>query len=457
VYSLVIALLLWSGAQPPPLPELALARYPPAARDALSRAYGEAAKRPSDPEKVGAFARMLHAWEQWEAAHQAYTRAQALAPQALDWFYLDAVVLQRLVRHGEAAERLRTAVKLNPDYLPARLKLAEALLEAGDLKESARMFEELTGAPVLEAAARVGLGRIAAMEGRHDAAITHLERAVELFPQLGSAYYALARSYRAVGRTDAVRAAMEQHKRYGPRWPALDDPVLGSVSALREDARTVLASGVARADAGDVAGAIALHEQALRLDPSLVQIHANLLSLYGRAGNWAKAEEHYRAALAAGSNNADLHYDYGVIQTLQQNWDAAEDAYRRAIDSNPLHANAHNNLGQLFERRQDLEGAAQEYRKAAESQPSMRLARFNLARMLIGLRAPAQAIVELEKIQHPRDAESPKYVFALATAYVQAGRREEGFALAREAHRLAAQFGQAELADAIARQLGAAK
>jgi tetratricopeptide (TPR) repeat protein len=457
VSSLVIALLLWSGAQPPPLPELALASYPPAAREALSRAYAEAATHPSDPEKVGAFARTLHAWEQWEAAHQAYTRAQALAPQALDWFYLDAVVLQRLVRHAEAAERLRAAVKINPDYLPARLKLAEALLEAGDLQESARMFEELTGAPVLEAAARVGLGRIAAMEGRHDAAIAHLERAVELFPQLGSAYYALARSYRAVGRTDAVRTAMEQHKQYGPRWPALDDPVLGSVTALRADARTILASGVARAGAGDVAGAIALHEQALRLDPSLVQIHANLLSLYGRVGNWAKAEEQYRAALAAGSNNADLHYDYGVIQAMQQDWDAAEAAYRRAIASNALHANAHNNLGQLLERKRDLEGAAAEYRLAAEAQPSLRLARFNLGRMLIGLGRMQEAIAELEKIQHPRDGESPKYVFALATALVRAGRREEGIRLAGEARRLATELGQTDLAAAIAKQLEGVK
>src|SRR5438874_3347654 len=37
------------------------------------------------------------------------------------------------------------------------------------------------------------------------------------------------------------------------------------------------------------------HEAALAQSPSLAEAHANLISLYGRAHNWTKAEEHYRA------------------------------------------------------------------------------------------------------------------------------------------------------------------
>ena len=210
----------------PPLPRLALETFPAASREAISAAYRAAAARPTDGAASGALARLLHAWEQWDAAHDAYARARALAPRAFDWHYLDAVVLQRLVRHSEAVVRFRRALEISPDYLPARVKLAEALFEAGSLDESASLFEALSRDPATEPMGQFGLGRIAAVRGHHEEAITRLQRAVALSAQWGAAYYALALSYRAVGRRDDAQRALERHAQYGPAWPALDDRVL---------------------------------------------------------------------------------------------------------------------------------------------------------------------------------------------------------------------------------------
>lgn len=443
--------------QPPSLPDLALSTYPPAAREMLSRAHRHAVARSDDGSAVGALGRALHAWEQWESAHQAYSRAQALAPRAFDWRYLDAIVLQRLARHADAAAQLKAALRIKPDYLPARMRLAEALLESGDLQQSQPLFEVLAKEPLAEPAAQVGLGRIAALQGRDEAAITHFERAIALFPELGAAHYGLARAYRAAGRAAESARALQQHAKYGPRWPALDDPVLASVASVRDDPRATLAKGVSLAEAGDVEGAIAAHEAALSADSTLVHAHANLVSLYGRARNWTKAEEHYRAARAANFETAGLHYDYGVVQGLQEKWDAAEAAYRRATTINPLHANAHNNLGQMLERRREFAAAAAEYRKALDAQPAFRLARFNLGRMLLVMDKLPEAIAEFEKLQQPQDSETPRYVFALATAHVRAGHTAEGRRLAQEAHRLALQYSQPDLAAAISRELAKLK
>ena len=92
------------------LPRLALDTYPAAAREASRARIRTRRRDPTDADAVGALARMLHAWEQWDAAHEAYARAQALAPRAFDWQYLDAVVLQRLARHAEAAARFEQAL-----------------------------------------------------------------------------------------------------------------------------------------------------------------------------------------------------------------------------------------------------------------------------------------------------------------------------------------------------------
>ena len=150
----------------PPVPRLALETFPAAARDAVSKQYKEVAARPADAGAMGALGRILHAWEQWDSAHQAYERAAALAPSDFDWNYLDAIVLQRLARYDAAASALRRALAARPDYLPARLRLAEVLLEAGDLAQSEQLFVPLTAIAATEPAAEVGLGRINAARGR---------------------------------------------------------------------------------------------------------------------------------------------------------------------------------------------------------------------------------------------------------------------------------------------------
>lgn len=436
----------------PGLPQLALESYPATARSAIAAAYAAAQARPADAKAAGDLGRVLHAWEQWDAARGAYARAQALAPAAFEWRYLDALVLRRLARPDQAVTALREALARAPDYLPAKLTLAEALLEAGHLDEARRGFEGLSD-PASAPAVHFGLGTIAARQGRHADAVGHLERAIALYPEFAAAHYAVARAYRALGRREDAEAALARHARYGAQWPAVEDPVLAAVSALREDAGALVQRGVKRADAGDIEGAIAAHVAAVALDPSFAQAHANLIGLYGRVRNWEKAAEHYRAVVTLAVNVSDAHYDYGVLLGLQEQWDGAADAYRAALALNPQHAQARNNLGQILERQKKLDEAASEYRRAVDSQPTLRIARFNLGRMLIATGRHDEAIVELARLTEPRDAEAPRYLFALATAHIRAGHRDEGVKWATEAQSLAERHGDTALAAAIERDL----
>jgi tetratricopeptide (TPR) repeat protein len=437
----------------PPLPHLSPDTFRPAARAAIVKVYRSASARPADAAAVGLLARTLQAWEQWDAAHHTYLRAQALAPRTFEWHYLDGVVLQRLARQADAAKRFAEAAALSPRYLPARLKLADALFEAGDLDRAQTMFSELSNELLAEPASQFGLGRIAIARGQYENAVRHLQRATALFPEFGAAHYALARSYRALGRTAEAQQALERHNQYGPRWPGVEDPVLAAVAALRNDGQAEFQRGLKLADQGDLPGAIAAHEAALASDPSLAQAHANLITLYGRTGNLAKAQEHYQALLALGANLDEAHYNMGVLLALQEKWDDAAAAYRKAIAVNPRQAQAHNNLGLILERQRDITGAAEEYRLSVESRPTFRLARFNLGRMLLALGRPQDAVSQFERLTEPRDAESPRYLFGLATAYVRSGNKTEGIRWATEARQLALQYGEKELAAAIERDL----
>ena len=110
--AILAAVHSWQSTQAPlpALPSIALETFPPAAREAVSRSSNEASARPTDAGAAGALGRILHAWEQWESAHQAYERAAALAPVDFEWSYLDAIVLQRLARLDTAASALRRAL-----------------------------------------------------------------------------------------------------------------------------------------------------------------------------------------------------------------------------------------------------------------------------------------------------------------------------------------------------------
>jgi tetratricopeptide (TPR) repeat protein len=453
----IVVVTLTAQGSGPPLPALALDSFPPAAREAVSRVYAAATRNPNEVESVGALARTLQAWEIWDAAHLTYARLLQLDRKSFEWSYLDGVVLQRLARHGDAAVQFRRALAIKGDYLPARVKLAEALLDAGELEESKRLFEGLVKEPAAEPVAEFGLGRIASADDGLSDAAAHFEKAIALYPELGAAHYALALTYRKLGRRDDARRELALHEQYGARWPAIPDAALDRVNALKDNASTLIERGMKLAESGDVAGAIAAHEDALTREPSSVDAHANLISLYGRAQNWSKAEEHYRALVALGLNLGDAHYDYGVLLGLQEKWEPAAEAYRRALVANPQHAQARNNLGQILERDRNFEEAAAEYRRAIEAQPGFRLARFNLGRMLIALGRPAEAIVEIEKIVEPRDAEAPRYLFALSVAHVRAGRRDEGIKWGTEARRLALELGQDDLAASIERNLASLK
>jgi tetratricopeptide (TPR) repeat protein len=458
VASLLLTLTLIASAvaaQPaqPSLPQLALDTYPAPMRESLAPVYRAAVERPSDPEAVARLGRLLHAWEQWAAAHDVYARLQALAPRAFEWQYLDGHVLKRLGKHGDAAARFRAAAAMSPGHLPARVRLAETLFETGALDESESHYAALTREPAAEPEALYGLGRIAAAKGQHEAAVARFQRAIALFPEWGAAHYALALSLRALGRREEAQRALERHAAYGPRWPGLEDRVLADVPLVRDDVGVRLQRGAKLADAGDLAGSIAEYEAALARDPQLALAHGNLIKLYGRAGDWAKAEAHYRAAVALGANLADVHYDHGVLLGLQGKWELAAEAYQRALSANPLHAQARNNLGQILERERKLEEALGEYRRAVESQPAFRLARFNAGRMLVALGRSSEAVAEFEKIVEPRDAESPRYLFALAVAYVRVGRKDDGIKWAGDARQLAIEHGQQELAAAIEREL----
>ena len=195
-----------------------------------------------------------------------------------------------------------------------------------------------------------------------------------------------------------------------------------------------------------------------RGNPSLAQARANLISLYGRTGQWAKAEAHYRRVLAIGFNQDEAHYNYGVLLGLQRRWPEAAAAYRAALAGQPAaRAGAQQPRAAARGRAASWAEAMDQYRQAVAADPQLRLARYNLGRMLLAARQVEAAAAEFDKLREPQDAESPRYLYGLAVANVQAGRREQGVELAQQARQLAERSDSTSWSAAIDRDLAGLK
>jgi tetratricopeptide (TPR) repeat protein len=449
--ALGLALVMGPGLQTQQWPEIAIDSFPAVSREPIGRALADARAHTDDPRRVGALGMMLHAWDQFETASAVYARARALE-RRYDWFYLAGVVETRLAHHAAAAALLREAVALSPT-VPARLALADALFESGDVDASEPLYRALVAEPAAEPHARYGVGRVLAARGAHEAALRELDAAISLFPEFGAAWYAKGFALRSLRRVAEARVALGRAQELVARWPAVADPLLASVSALRDDPAAHVRRGRALEARGDVAGAIREHEAALAADPAMAQAHVNLISLYGRQGAWQPAEAHYREAVRLGSAVPEAHYNYGVLLVMQQRDAEATAAFRLALAGNPENAGAWNNLGHLAERGGQPEAALDAYRRAVERAPADSMIRFNLARMLIATRHYTEAIPQLEMLSAVDGPERPRYVFGLATAWVHAGDLGKGRQYAAEARALAAAKGQLDLVAAIDRQL----
>ena len=422
-------------------------------QEQVQQAYAAARDNPGDAALNGKLGMLMQSYQQLEFAEACYRRARYVAPDEFRWGYYLGLVLVLSGKHAEAVTVLGSALSQQPDYLPARLRLAESLIATDKLEESEGLYRRILEREPNLAEAYYGLGRIAFARKKTDSALEYYRKACELFPGYGAAHYALAIAYRNLGDREKAKEHFELNKKFQTSSPPLQDPLLEAISELNAGAFYHLKKGIGLGAAGRIDEAIAEHERALEIDPKMVQAHLNLINYYGRTGRLDRAEEHYAAALALSPNLAELHYDYAVLKTLQGDLAQAATAFKRALEINPSYPEAHSKYGYLLMTQGQLTEAEREYRLALENDPNLRAAHFNLARILIQQERIAEAIEHLLKTLTPEDENTPRYMYALGAAYYRAGNIGEALRYIREARTRAVSLGQKDLLTLIERDL----
>jgi tetratricopeptide (TPR) repeat protein len=430
----------------PPVPRLEIATYSPKLREKVAKAYQALEAKPSDPDANGNLGMLLHAFEQLESAEMCYRRAHQLDPKRFQWAYYLGQVQALEGKNTEAAANLQDAIRIDPGYVPARIKLAEVLLGLGRLDESRRICESILKDNPQVAPAYYWMGRVAAVNGQATQAGDHYRKACQLWPTYGTAHYALGLVYQKSGEAAEAQRAMAAYQKYKADGdPQPEDPMLEAVRALDNSALAHLMKGVDLENAGQIEQAIAEHEEAVLEDPMLAQAHANLISLYARANRADKAEQAYRATVAINANLPQSHYDYGVFMISRERFPQAEAAFREALKSSPNYAEAHSNLGAMLEHRGGFEEAAREYQAAINSKPNFRQAHYQLGHLLLMQKKTADAIAHLSQTLTPQDGDTPRFLYTLGIAYAEASDFASAERYLQQAGEGAAALGQDQL------------
>jgi tetratricopeptide (TPR) repeat protein len=441
------------GQSMPPLPVLPFDTLDSSIRDQIRDVYDAARKSPEDAGANGRLGMILFAYEQYEFARPCFERARAFSPNEMRWAYFLGRIFETLRKYDEGARAMREALHLDPGYLPAELKLGEYLFESGNPEESRNVFEAVLARHPEAAAAHYGLGRILAARRESDPALVHLQKACELFPEFGAAHYAIALVYRDRGDRAKAQEHMALYQRDKLGWPPAGDSLLAEIESLKTAANSHVRRGIELAESGQLAAAADEHEQALKVDPKLVQAHIHLIILYGRLGKPDRAEEHYRAALALNPNLVEIHYNYGVMLTEQKEFGEAAEAFRHALVLKPAHPEAHYNLAALLMLSGKLDEAAEHFLAALEVRPDYRMAHFDLGRILAHQGKLQEAIDHFLLTLTPDDDETPRCMYALAAAYARTGKPEIAVKYLRDARQKAATLGQTDLAASMDKDL----
>ena len=220
--------------------------------------------------------------------------------------------------------------------------------------------------------AYLNLGVLLTDKGEDDAAISCIQKSLEINPRIIEAHYSLGTVFLKTDRIDEAIAQFQETIRLEPAYA---------------DAYYNLGTALGRK--GQIDEAISQYRAAIRLKPGHADAHNNLGIALGRKGHIDEAISQFQEAIRLKPDYAEAYNSLGVALDMKGQTDEAIRQYLEAIRLAPDYAEAYNNLGKALGRKGQMDEAISQFQEAVRLNPDFAEAQRNLARTLEIKNAPA--------------------------------------------------------------------
>jgi tetratricopeptide (TPR) repeat protein len=395
---------------PPPIPERVT---DPNVRAAVAEAREGVRKDPRSAAAWGEYGLVCRANGLNDESNVCFVQAARLDPADARWPYLIGF-LNLYFAPDEAVPHLREAYRLAgaPKFRSAaRLRLAERLLEQGNLDEAERLFAEDVRETPDGSRAQLGLGVIAATRGDLRGAAERLTPLAANPACRKRASAILAAAYRQLGDAPAA-ARYEQEAAKAPADLGWSDPFLAEYLSRQVGYVAKLKQAEEHDSRGRFRDALPFWEDLARAypdEPALTKYGVALAKVH----EYAQAEDVFRSILRQNPNNGTVHYYLGrsllehAEPLLKRGGEAGEQArkmveeavgeFRRATELRPDYEPGYVVTGRALRLLGRLPEAEAVCRDAVRIAPQSFMAHLELGEVLIDQGKPADAVREAEE------------------------------------------------------------
>lgn len=372
---------------------------------------------------LGELASLYHANGFHAEAAVAYAGLLRLDAGNPRWPHRLAHVLAGFGRAEEAISLWQKVEDLAPGFLPARLRLGDALLKSNRVEEAGRVYEAVIALEPRNAYALLGLARIDIEAERWAEARDRLEAVVRL-SDYGLGYDILPTVCEKLGDEERARAIRGREKASGAYRDA-PDPWLDELAAECFDVYRLLLLAGAAGFAQDNPTAERLFARALQLAPEDAPVHYQVGIYFLNRREYTRARSHLEQCVRLAPDFADGWASLAFLCGSVGDAPGAERALSVGLQRCPTSPGLHLDRGRRRAAAGRFEEAIEDFQRSAQLRPEDPDAYVDLARVLIKLQRSDEAAVALQQALRVE----PGHVFALTTlAIYSTGKGDEAAA-----------------------------
>jgi len=295
----------------------------------------------------------------------------------------------------EALPLLLRVVALAPDYVPARIRLADALLKSNQWTAAKQAYSEALTRDPENPYALLGLARCDLQDGNWTGARGQLDSVVASHPEFSLAWTLMAAIDSHFGNGDA-EADDEARVKGGVNYRDCPDPWTDELMAGCYNAYQLRTVAATDSTAGDSRDALPLLDRALALSPDDAPTHRQYGNLLRQLKRYGDARAHLEQCVALDPDTSDNWID--LINLLRDMGDApaAERALIDGIARCPDSPNLHYERGKQLKAAGHFEEALADFRLALRVQPSEANNYMEAASVYFHLGRIAEGVEELK-------------------------------------------------------------